>query len=809
MGIIPSKRKGKSRAQGNPEKRGGTFFLFLFTLFFAPLAFGTTEPWSIFTLELLVAVSCLVFLQPFSHKKRIFYRPPGLLPLLLLLGWIFFQTIPLPPFIVGWLAPDIYHVYQPVLDLPRQIGGIFPDHWIPLTVNRKASLLEALRLCSYVLFYLLTVQLLTSSRRLVVTVNAVSWLALCLALLAVVQRMTAPDTLFWFRQLTGGKTAFGPWVYKNHYAGFMVMLCPLVLAQFILYRPALEHLKTIREKILAFFSEKGIAIHLIMGFGSLVLLASVFLTQSRGGILSILCSVLCFFILLFLRQGKVDKLSLILLSIGVLIIVGWYGWDPVWNRFTSIINQETGTIQDDRLLIWTDSLRIIADFPITGTGFGTFVDIFPYYKTISDHLLYEHAHNDFIELLTDGGAVAGFLAFCWIFSVLKTGYRSIRVRQDTMSVLLAMGALSALVGLLVFSIFDFNLHNGANGLYFAFFCGLLVSAGNTRRYYQTSPTLLKPWKSSHKVQGIALLGLLFFLCATLVIQGRKMVAEKYYQQALSVVSLPYLKPFRKQERVYNLIEKAKKTDPLTGLYAYALANITRLQERGQEALRLSAEAVLQQPMHFAYLQQLGSLVARIDLIQARLLMETGYKRSQQKDIAFQVWAEFELLHPLRKEGLIRLRKEIEHNKHLTSLLYPLLTKFQLDQQELVAVLPDRSALWFAFWSHLKREGKTEQYSFVIEHVLAYIDKEPRVHQHYFKEAARYYRVKKKEQKEESALLLGIQYVPAYAPFHIQLGEIYLKRGHQKGAIEQFERALLLDPKNEGIDRAIRKIKLAE
>ncbi|MCI5140322.1 MAG: lipid A core--O-antigen ligase, partial [Candidatus Electrothrix sp. ATG1] len=232
------------------KKRDVSFFLFLLTLFFAPLAFGTTETWSMVMVELLVALTCLLFFSPFCNKTITCYRVPGLLPLLLLLGWMLVQTLPLPVSMVRMIAPNIFQAYQPVLDLPgsHTVAGYF-DTWIPLTVYRKGTLFEVVRVSSYVLFYVVSVQLLTNSRKLLITVQAVSALGVGIAFLAILQRVTAPDTLFWFRKLSEGKTAFGPWVYKNHYAGFMVMLCPLVVAQFLLNRPPMDRLETFREKI--------------------------------------------------------------------------------------------------------------------------------------------------------------------------------------------------------------------------------------------------------------------------------------------------------------------------------------------------------------------------------------------------------------------------------------------------------------------------------------------------------------------------------------------------------------------------------
>ncbi|MCW5212741.1 O-antigen ligase family protein [Desulfobulbus sp. TB] len=835
--TLDIKGQGQRQSQRDEKKEGKAFFLFLFTLFFAPLAFGTTETWSILTVELLIALTGLFLFvfQSFSHKRQAcypYYQTPGMLPLLLLLAWMFLQVIPLPIFLVRTLSPATFHAYQPILGIS---GAVSPDHWIPLTVHRNATLFEALRVSSCVLFYLLTVQLLTSYKRFMVTVKAISGLALCIAVLAILQRMSAPDTLFWFRQLTEGKTAFGPWVYRNHYAGFMVLLCPLVLAQFLLYRPSLDHLETVREKILSFFSAKGATAHLLMGFGTVILLASVFLTQSRGGILSIICSLLFFFLLIFQRKGRVEKLPLMLMITGLLVIVGWYSWEPIWERFHDIINRETGEIKDDRLLIWADSLRIIKDFPITGTGFGTFVDIFPSYKTIPDNLLYEHAHNDLIELLTDGGVPACIFGLWFMISILKTGYRQIFLRRDNVAVLLSIGAFSGLVGLLIFSLFDFNLHNGANSLYFAMLCGLLVSASHTRQYYQGSPTLLIPCASSQKVRSLTVLGtvmgVLLFLCLTLFFQGKRVIAERYYQQARLVVSQSGVDFSVKREKLVNLLEKARKFDPLTGLYAYALANVYKIgsrQGQNKKALALSAQAVLQEPMHFSYLQQLGRLLVpaltNSDSVQAQQLMETGYRRGQQKDLSFQGWAEFELSRPTRQQGLVRLHKEFEDNtvrqtgqserprrfqrfqtSQLLSILYPLLIKYKLTEQEMLTVLPATTSAWFAFWQQLTKEEKAKQYAFVLERSLDFIGNEPQIHSRYFVEAARYYRTNNKKKKEEDVLLLGIQYVSGYAPFHIQLGEIYLRRGEQRKAVTRFMQALQLDPENKGVRDKIKKI----
>ncbi|MCI5132622.1 MAG: hypothetical protein D3904_14185, partial [Candidatus Electrothrix sp. EH2] len=118
MGIIRNRKRAEER-----KKKGDTrisFVLFLITLFFAPLAFGTTETWSMITVELLIALTALLYCSSSCTKTKetVCYRVPGFLPLLLLLSWIWLQVISLPPPLVRILAPDIFHAYQAILDLP-------------------------------------------------------------------------------------------------------------------------------------------------------------------------------------------------------------------------------------------------------------------------------------------------------------------------------------------------------------------------------------------------------------------------------------------------------------------------------------------------------------------------------------------------------------------------------------------------------------------------------------------------------------------------------------------------------------------
>ena len=563
----------------------------LLLLCFAPLAFGSTETWSVAAAELLAALAVLLRFRPCAARRIAFQPVPGLLPLLLLLLWLLAQSLPLPPALVQILSPQTAAVWQPVLDL------LPPDTRVPLSLNPQATLTEGLRLGSYVLAYILTVQLLCSGRRLAVFLSSVAGLTLCIAIATILQRAFAPESLFWLRPVRSGLGSFGPWVYRNHYAGFIVMTCPLLLAACLLHWPERDgEEETLRQRLLRLFSGSGL--HLLFGFGAMAAIASVFLSQSRGGILSLTVSLLVFVLLL---AWRLRERRLILPLLAVLLAGAWFNWDGLLLRFQYAVDP-SGGLRDDRLLIWKDTFRIIADFPLTGTGFGSFAAVFLDYKTLADELFYDHAHNDFLELLAEGGAIGFLLAACFVGTALRNGWRQIFLRHDRLAALTAIGAFSGLAGLLFFSLTDFNLHNWANGLYFFFLCALLAAAGRARQHHRRPLETAAAASYPAAVGWLAFVAAAVLLLAVLRLHGGALRAEGAYRWAKSAAAEQSLSDGEKIMRMTELLEEARRSDPWNGLYPYLLGKIRMRQRRPELALPLHGEAARRQPLEKEYLR---------------------------------------------------------------------------------------------------------------------------------------------------------------------------------------------------------------
>uniref|UniRef100_UPI004057AFF8 O-antigen ligase family protein n=1 Tax=Candidatus Electronema sp. TaxID=2698783 RepID=UPI004057AFF8 len=779
------------------------FASFLALLFFAPLAFGTTETWSRITAELLAALTALLYFAPRpAASKKPFYQVPGLLPLLLFVAWIFFQCVPLPPQTVRWLSPQAAAAYQPAFDL-RQT-----EFWLPLTVNPQATLLEGLRFAAYALFYILTVQLLASSARLSAALTSIVWLTLFIAFTAMLQRALSPDTLFWFKKLRAGLTTFGPWVYKNQYAGFMVMTCPLVLALFLFHRPVADENASFRERLLHLFSGSGANLHLGFGFGVIVVLASVLLAQSRGGILSLLFALSLFFLLLARSQKKIQTLTLLCLVGGLLLAGGWFSWDAVLAKFDRAFDLAEGQLKDGRLPIWQDTVRIIPEFLFTGSGFGTFIEVFPGWKSFADSLIYDHAHNDYLELITDGGLIGFLLAAWFVLAVLRSGWKQIFRRHERLAVLAAIGAFSGLAGLLFFSITDFNLHNWANGLYFFFLCGLLVSAGHTRQRYRKHPTLLAPAAAPRRAGLAAFFGAAVVLIALLRIQGGNVLAERHYLRAQTVADSETIEPERKLERMAELLEQAVKNAPFHAGYRYALGNLRQYQQRNASAVVLHSEALLRQPLQGVYLQAAGLVLAETgsDPQLARALMERGYVWAKLKEGPLLVWVEFELAAGRRDNAARILTQELARDPRLLKSVHPLLLEQNFTRQEMAAALPKLTSAWLTCANLTRAAGNEDDAGYFTERALDFLDQEAKPQPHWFMQVYQYHRKQKQDEEALAVLREGIKRLPDYAPFHIYLGDYYSSKKIDYRAIEEYEQALLIQPNNAVVQKKLKQLK---
>ena len=551
--------------------------LFIFLLIFSPLAFGTVELWSLAVMETL-AILALVLLF-FRNKKEVFYQVPGIVPLVLFLVYVLIQLVPLPAGFIRFISPNTYSLYH------ETVGIVEPVGWMSISVNKRATLGEFFRFAAYAGLYVVTIQLLTKKELLKDTVRTAVVFASVLAIIALLQDVLSNDKIFWFRKVSVAGipfAPFGPFVNRNHFAGFMLMMFPIALSLFVHYKP-LVHYGTVRDRIAEIFIQQRTSIYVLLGFSGLLMATAIFVARSRGAIISLILTSI-FLMAMLLVKGRVKRqggLLFILTLVLLVFSVGWFGWEPIFEKFGNMRNAH-GDIAESRLPIWRDCADIIRDFPSTGAGFGTFLHTYPgYHRSYPGKEILGHAHNDYMELVTDGGVIGFLLAAWFLIAVLFKSFRVFGERKEPFSICLYLGSITGIIAFLMHSFTEFNFHIGANGLYFFFLAGLAVSAANTRLRHESKDTNLKEirsplWKIFGVPAGVLLIGSLVFNVGGLM--GEVYCSPFQANAPKEDISRERLL------KMSNAAYKAARFDPLEAAYPFEAARAETLLTNSSAAL---------------------------------------------------------------------------------------------------------------------------------------------------------------------------------------------------------------------------------
>ena len=392
-------------------------------LLLAPLAFGAVEPWAIFALELCAAV--------------------------LLAGWGVRQ----------WMEGEIEFIPHPLyapalafvtLALLQSVTGT--------TSYRHATSSQILLYLGYGMLAFVVTQTLRRGSQL----RMLAW-ALCIygavvALFALLEGIAPNGKLYWIWGLEQGGSVYGPYVNRNHYAGLMELLAPIPLAL------AASRWTHGNRKLVV------VAIAALMA-------GTVFLSGSRGGMLSLALQIVVLVVLLRPRQK--DWKQGIALIVFLAVIVGllvWLGGNELTRRLASIHTETTQELSGGvRLTIARDSLRMWLRRPVLGWGLGTFPVVYPQFRSFYTTFFINQAHNDYAQLLVETGLVGLAIAVWFLVLTFRRALAKLDNWTETANGTLTVAALVGCIGILVHSFMDFNLQIPANAALFYALCAIAAS----------------------------------------------------------------------------------------------------------------------------------------------------------------------------------------------------------------------------------------------------------------------------------------------------------------------------------------------
>src|SRR5689334_17373522 len=155
-----------------------------------------------------------------------------------------------------------------------------------LTFDPYATRLVIVQFATLLIYFSATLVFIDTPHRLHLMVRTIMIFGFLLAIFGLTQSFTSPTKVYWMRELNQS-TAFGPFINRHHFAGYMELTIALPLG--LLFAGVVE-----REKKLLFIFIAG-----LMG-------VALVMTASRGGIISLIAEIMFFVIMtaIFRKRGE-------------------------------------------------------------------------------------------------------------------------------------------------------------------------------------------------------------------------------------------------------------------------------------------------------------------------------------------------------------------------------------------------------------------------------------------------------------------------------------------------------------------------
>lgn len=270
------------------------------------------------------------------------------------------------------------------------------------------------------------------------------------AFFALAQELTSNGKFFWVYTPRFNGSIYGSYVNHDHYAGLMEMLAPFPLVV------CMGHLLRGGKRAL-------------VAFCAVLMASTIFLSGSRGGMLSFVLETVVFATLTFVqRRNPRVALGVSAGCVLVFVFLIFLGKVQVLGRLGNLG-------PDIRWKITKDSLRMFSHRPILGWGLGTFPTVYPSYRSFYTNLFVNEAHNDYAQLLVETGLLGFGLMLWFLVRLYRSGLTTSRRWEFKWDGAVSFAALLGCTGLLVHSFVDFNLQIPANAAFFYALCALAAS----------------------------------------------------------------------------------------------------------------------------------------------------------------------------------------------------------------------------------------------------------------------------------------------------------------------------------------------
>ncbi len=411
----------------------------------APWPFGSVGRTAILVVTAVALGSAAVLLVLASWRGGLALPAVPLWPLGGLVALGLAQLVPLPPPVHAWVAPGSHAVWHPQSPAAAGVLGLAAR---PVSVDPETTLRGVALLAGLGLLAVAAAPALAHARAAARAAAALAAFGFALAAYAVWARAHFGALLYGTLSVPT-VSPFGPFVNKNHFAGWTAMATLLTLG----LAAGLAAEARARGRDWTAGGRRAAAVVLAL-VAALAMALAVVASLSRGGTAALLAGAACLAVLLSRSRRRARALLPGLALAAVLAAVVIALAPPAAPARLSTLSGAAF-----RLETWRDALRLAGSSPLFGHGLGAFHDAFPRVKLDNGAQRVEHAESEYLETLAETGLVGLALALCG-FGLLLRG--SGRAAIPALPRGIARGGVAALVALALHSAVDFDLRLPSN-----------------------------------------------------------------------------------------------------------------------------------------------------------------------------------------------------------------------------------------------------------------------------------------------------------------------------------------------------------
>jgi len=429
------------------------YFALLALLVLTPIPYGAVESWSVGLWEISVfaVVGMWALLAAGLGRLNISFNPL-VWPMMALLAVAVVQVLP-----IAW-------------------NGRQSISYSPFVTSQFA-----VKLFASICFFLLFATFVNTDERRGLAVKVIIGICTVVALVGIGQSYLGK--MLWQRG------TFGPFVNRNHFAGFLEMGVGLAGGLLVGRAVKLEWMAVYASCVLA-------------------MCAGIVLSASRGGVLALGAEIVFLAVIailsLFLKVSRQSKsgpnrsrLTGLLAGTAATLLIGaaaiagaaaLVGSEGLVQNFAQIQAETGGELpaseRFSRRDIWDSTTQLIKDHPLLGVGLGAFQFAYTRYDKSSGAQRVEQSHNDYLQVLADSGLIGGAILLTFIILLFARGFTAAGM-HDKRGRAIALGALTGCFAIAIHSFVEFNLQVTSNAQMFLALAALATPGSSKGRKRST------------------------------------------------------------------------------------------------------------------------------------------------------------------------------------------------------------------------------------------------------------------------------------------------------------------------------------